>query len=198
MGAQEPCDPRPGNLHGARGNRHGKRFSVSSQEDEEGGGRQLPWVPCGAALGHGKGIMMLGRVGCHVARAAKALPLASAVLDGLGMGLETRQRGEAAADVLIAWCLAAEAGARELTAALGRCGILCGSASCSQLVPLMSQNLFQIFSSCGAAVDANYRRSGAGWALCWQPGALSCRGGLQVSFPAALGELGISNKAPGL
>lgn len=50
--------PPPRNLHRAGGNRHGKRFSPSSQEDEVGRGRQRPQVLCGA-----EGITMLGRGG---------------------------------------------------------------------------------------------------------------------------------------
>lgn len=61
----------PGNLHGVGRNRHGKRFSPSSPEDEEGGGRQPRWVLCGAALGRGKGITTLGHVGCRVGRSCR-------------------------------------------------------------------------------------------------------------------------------
>lgn len=54
--------------------------------------RRKAATPGAAAFGHGKGITMLGHVGCCVAGAAEALPPASAVPGGLGP--ETRRRGE--------------------------------------------------------------------------------------------------------
>lgn len=129
---------------------------------------------CGAALGHGQGEQC--RAMSDAAWPELPRLCLCCRLCRVGWGW-SRGEGGAAAEV---W--------GHSSGANGSCHEVWASMQLRRLLPvitLMSPTLFQTSPSPCAAVDAGYRRSGAGWAPCWQPLAPSC---LPNILPGSAGQ----------